>query len=131
MNGLDLAKIPFFAFVIKYTLIILFLNGICGFLHYQMPEWGFFFLGGYIAFFIQFVSMIARVFCLNQDWGGPILLQYGIWTLTFFINLFVLYFMAGHEKNIPLIIGFFVAYYLNLKIVVLIALQYSRKTENA
>lgn len=131
MKALDLGKIPFFSFIISYSLILVFIIVGSVVLDIYIPDLRPLFWGIYSSFFLQYSSMAARIFCLNLDWAGPIFLQYLIMILTFFINIGVLFLFAQHEKNILLIIGFFIAYFINLKVVVFVAYKYSKKEEES
>ncbi|MCB1177150.1 MAG: hypothetical protein KDK36_06175 [Leptospiraceae bacterium] len=131
MVGLDLSKIPFFTFAVVYGIIcfglIIFTFFIPGWIEAAKP----YAMGFGICFFVQYLVNSGKVFFMNEQWStSPVAVQLFLTLISFFLNIAIIYYFSLISKNIPAIIGFFIAYYINLKIIVLIAHFLKRNPEN-
>lgn len=116
-KGLDFSKIPFFKFILYYFIsifgYILFIYGIKSVLKLQ-DEFSY---GVYACTVVQFCATVLRIFFLNYDWKSPITIQYFIFGISFLINIVVVYLLTLLSHNVIAIIGFFVTYFIHLKLV--------------
>ncbi len=132
MNGIDLAKIPFFTFLFSYGTISACLIGLSFFISGKIEGSEPYCTGFALSLFLQMLSNTSKVFFMNEEWSSsPVTVQLFITISSFFVNAGVLYYFSMISKNIPAVIGFFIAYYLNLKIIVLVAHYFTRNQENA
>jgi hypothetical protein len=124
VNPLDLTKIPFFSFFTSFLAINLFYafgNYLLSMISFLKP----YTFGFWVGIGIQAGLTLVKVFCLNRDWNSPPTIQMFINLISFFSSLSVLTFFTVFGKDIPFMVGFFIAYYINLKNIVLIAHLYS------
>lgn len=116
-KGLDFSKIPFFRFIFVYFISIsayaIFIYGIKTVLKLQDE----FVYGAYACTVVQVCATVLRIFFLNYDWKSPITIQYFIFGISFLINIVVVYLLTLLSHNVIAIVGFFVTYFIHLKLI--------------
>jgi hypothetical protein len=130
VNPLDLSKVPFFQFSASLTAISLAYSFVCFMIVKFFPIATQYAEGFYIGIGSQVTFILLKVFFLNKDWQSPPVIQFLLNVLSFFVSLGLLTFFSVFKGNIPFVIGFFIAYYLTIKNIVLIAHLYSRNENN-
>lgn len=129
-SGFDLTKVPFFSFLFLYSGILVFLSIVAYFTQNLWIALHPYVVGFFAGLWLQGSIYLLKVFFMNKDWSSPVTIQLFLTISSFFLSAVMLYFFVQIDKNIPAIVGFFIAYYLNLKIIVLIAHFFTRNAEN-
>ncbi|HNM06743.1 MAG TPA: hypothetical protein PKK05_27740, partial [Leptospiraceae bacterium] len=86
--------------------------------------------GIYAGSLIQGGFSVFKVFLMNREWPNPPMAQMFFMLLSFIISLIVLSYFSIFTGDNAFLVGFFIAYYLNVKIIVLIAYFYSGKEKD-
>ncbi|MDX1959258.1 MAG: hypothetical protein SFU98_11835 [Leptospiraceae bacterium] len=124
-SALDLNKIPFFQFFLSFLAINL-AYGFGNYLLSWIPFFKPYTFGFWVGLGLQGGISLLKVFYMNRDWSSPPTIQMFLNLASFFSSLAVLIFFTVLRKDISFMVGFFIAYYINIKNIVLIAHFYSR-----
>lgn len=129
-RALDLSQVPFWQFVFFYILLTAFWM-IGAFILVHRMNWQQGYLNGiYAGSLIQGGFSVFKVFLMNREWPNPPMAQMFFMLLSFIISLIVLSYFSIFTGDNAFLVGFFIAYYLNVKIIVLIAYFYSGKEKD-
>ncbi|HNO23140.1 MAG TPA: hypothetical protein PKK94_09190 [Leptospiraceae bacterium] len=129
-RALDLSQVPFWQFVFFYILLTAAWM-IGAFILVRKMNWHQSYLTGiYAGSLIQGGFSVFKVFLMNREWPNPPMAQMFFMLLSFIISLIVLSYFSIFTGDNAFLVGFFIAYYLNVKIIVLIAYFYSGKEKD-
>ncbi len=124
-KSIDLSKISFFKFIAYYFVIIFFYILIVFLIQKIFSFEKEFSIGVYICLVIQVLAISLKIFFLNKDWKSPITIQYIISGIAFLVNILALYILTLLAHNVIAISGFFITYFLHLKIVIILGYKLS------
>lgn len=124
-KAIDFSKIPSFKFIAYYFIFILgyiFLFLIIQKIFSLEKEFHY---GVYSSLAIQILATVLKIFFLSRDWKSPITIQYIIFGVEFLLNIIVVYILTLLAHNVIAISGFFITYFLHLKIVIFLGYKLS------
>ena len=115
---MDLSKLPFQKFLLLILLIFSLLSSIAFLLHQvsDLEEMGYY--GFLVSLWIQVILLLSKTYFMKGEWKQTVKPQLVLTGVSLFINILVLGYFSFFQKNLPFLIGFFIANYFTMKIFV-------------